>query len=90
MRSPYQLLNGQEPEIQYLKIFGTVVYPFIRPHNENKLQPRTTQYVFLGYVMGYKGVACYNISSGKLVISRHVVHDEDVFPYRIKQSSGSQ
>lgn len=90
MKSPYQLFNGQEPEIQYLKIFGTIVYPFMRPYNENKLQPRITQCVFLGYVMSYMGVSCYNISFGKLVISRHVVHDEEVFPYRIKQSSASQ
>lgn len=62
----------------------------MRPYNGNKLQPRTTQCVFLGYVMRYKGVACYNISYGKLVISRHVVHDEELFPCRIKQFSRSQ
>ncbi|KAM1712703.1 hypothetical protein ACFX12_023547 [Malus domestica] len=84
MQSPYQVVFGLEPEIQHLKVFGTAVYPFLRPYNENKLQKRSIQCVFLGYMMGYKGVACYNISTGKLIISRHVVHDEEVFPYKGK------
>ncbi|KAM1015935.1 hypothetical protein ACFX2A_046674 [Malus domestica] len=95
MKSPYQVLIGQEPDVQNLKIFGSAVYPFMRPYNANKLEPRTTQCVFLGYMMGYKGVICYNLGSGKLILSRHVVHDEEIFPYwhiqvsKVQQSSSS-
>lgn len=90
MQSPYQVLIGQEPDVQNLKIFGSAVYPFIRLYNDNKLQPRTTQFVFLGYMMGYKGVMCYNISSRKLILSRHVIHDEEMFPYKNVQVSQLQ
>ena len=80
MKSPYQILFGQNPEIHHLRIFGSAVYPLLRPYNENKLQHRSAQCVFLGFVMGYKGVVCYNLSTKKLLLSIHVIHDEEIFP----------
>lgn len=82
MHSPYQVLFGQNPEIYNLKIFGAVVYPLLRPFNANKLQPRAIQCVFMGFATGYKGVICYDIKSRKFIVSRHVVHDEDVHPFK--------
>lgn len=58
------------------------MYPFLRPFNQNKLQPRSTQCIFLGYLVGYKGVVCYNMQAGKLIVPRHVIHDESIFPGR--------
>ncbi|KAM2035287.1 hypothetical protein ACFX16_038395 [Malus domestica] len=54
MKSPYQVLFGQNPDIHSLKVFGTVVYPLLRPFNNNKLQPRSIQCVCLGFALGYK------------------------------------
>ncbi|KAM1626584.1 hypothetical protein ACFXTN_013569 [Malus domestica] len=82
MKSPYQLLFHQEPMLHTLKIFGSAVYPFLRPYNQNKLQPRSKQCFFLGFAAGYTGVVCYDISSNKLVLSRHVIHDENTFPFK--------
>ena len=82
MKSPYQLLFKQDPVLHTLKIFGYAVYPFLRPYTQNKLQPRSKQCVFLGFAVGYKGVVCYDLSSNKLVLSRHVVHDENTFPFK--------
>lgn len=31
--------------------------------------------------LNYKGVYCFNPQTGKMIISRHVVHDENVFPF---------
>lgn len=42
--------------------------------------------VFLGYSVGYKWVLCYNRATKRLLLSRHIVYDESVFPF---QSSGS-
>lgn len=42
--------------------------------------------VFLGFVAGYKGVVCYDRSNNKLILSRHVVHDESVLPYKLQGS----
>ncbi|KAM1541869.1 hypothetical protein ACFX15_011235 [Malus domestica] len=87
MKSPYQLLFDKVPDIHNLKVFGTAVYPFLRPYNANKLQARSAQCVFLGYALGYKGVVCYNVETRKMILSRHVIHDESVFPYTILHST---
>lgn len=87
MKSPYQVLFGQNPTLQHLKVFGSVVYPLLRPYNDKKLQQRSAQCVFLGYVMGYKGVVCYNMHTKKLILSKHVIHDEEMFPCKHRVSS---
>ncbi|KAL6269518.1 hypothetical protein ACE6H2_026429 [Prunus campanulata] len=90
LQSPYYRLFGLVPDITHVKVFGTAVYPYLRPYTEHKLQPRTTQCVFLGYAQGYKGVICYNPSTGKLVISRHVLHDETCHPFKRLPADVSQ
>lgn len=82
MKSPYQCLFGRVPEVNYFKIFGTIVYPFLRHFNANKLQFRSTQNVFLGYATEYKGVICYNGENDRLILSRHAIHDETVCPFK--------
>lgn len=32
--------------------------------------------------MGYKGVICYDLKTKKCIISRHVIHDETIFPFK--------
>lgn len=83
MLSSYKLLFHKPPDISHLKIFGSSCYPYLKPYSHDKLDPRTTQCVFLGYALGYKGVFCYNISQNKLWLSRHVIHDETVFPFLV-------
>ncbi|KAI5327629.1 hypothetical protein L3X38_027025 [Prunus dulcis] len=86
-QSPFQKLFGKPPLIQHLRVFGTAVYPYVRPFNEHKLQSRTVHCVFMGYSQGYKGVICYNTSTHRFLLSRHVVHDENVFPFGNSQSA---
>ncbi|KAI5345179.1 hypothetical protein L3X38_013056 [Prunus dulcis] len=81
-QSLFQSLYGKAPDLKSLRIFGTAVYPYIRPYNEHKLQPRIAQCVFMRYSPGYKGVICYNRSTLRFVVSRHVIHDETVFPFK--------
>ncbi|KAM5572540.1 hypothetical protein ABKV19_012545 [Rosa sericea] len=81
MISPYELVFHKVPDISQLKIFGSSCYPFLRPYNHDKLDPRTTKCVFLGYALGYKGVFCYSVPQNKLWMSRHVIHDETSFPF---------
>ncbi|KAI5333017.1 hypothetical protein L3X38_023146 [Prunus dulcis] len=80
-QSHFQKLFDKPPPLQHLRVFGTTVYPYIRPFNEHKLQSRTVQCVFMGYSQGYKGVICYNTTTHRFLLSRHVVHDEGVFPF---------
>ncbi|KAM1741307.1 hypothetical protein ACFX12_011446 [Malus domestica] len=87
MESPYKKLFAKIPELKSLKVFGSAVYPWLRPYSVHKLQPRSAQCVFLGYSIGYKGVICYHVQTKKCFISRHVVFYESVFPYALLKSS---
>jgi hypothetical protein len=46
----------------------------------HKLSPRSTCCLFLGYSPDHKGYRCLDLTSHHIIISRHVVFDEDVFP----------
>lgn len=80
MESPYYKLYAKQPDLKSLKVFGCVVYPWLRPYNVNKLQLRSEMCIFLGYSMGYKRVICYNPKTGKSIISRHIIFDKTMFP----------
>ncbi|KAM2301622.1 hypothetical protein ACFX1S_032519 [Malus domestica] len=86
MVSPYTKLYGKDPELQNLNVFGSAVYPWLRPYSAHKLLPRSNQCVFLGYFRGYKGVICYNVQGQKCIVSRHVIFDETMFPYTLIKS----
>ncbi|KAM1797964.1 hypothetical protein ACFX12_032087 [Malus domestica] len=84
--SPYFLLYNKVLEVQSLRIFGTAVFPWIKPYNSHKLQYKSKICIFLGYSMGYKGVICYDPQSKKCIISRHVIFEESIFPARLRPS----
>ncbi|KAI5350578.1 hypothetical protein L3X38_003469 [Prunus dulcis] len=90
MDSPYVRLYGHVPDLKSLKIFGSAVYPLLRPYNHHKLEPCSTQCVFLGYSLGYKGFMCFHPQNQKVVLSRHIIHDELVFPMKNASAFSSQ
>ncbi|PKU68057.1 Retrovirus-related Pol polyprotein from transposon TNT 1-94 [Dendrobium catenatum] len=80
-KSPFQCLHNRLPSYAYLKVFGCACYPWLPPSSRNKLQPRALPCIFLGYYDSYKGYKCLHLPSNKIFISRHVVFDEETFPY---------
>ena len=46
-----------------------------------KLAPRSSLCVFLGYSSEHKGYRCLELQSNRILISRHVIFDESVFPF---------
>ena len=62
--------------------FGSsgVRYPNTSTTASHKLAPRSTR-VFLGYSPDQKGYRCFDLTSRRVLISRHVVFDESDFPY---------
>ena len=79
-KSPLEVLYKIKPDYTFLKIFGCLCYPHLRPYNKHKLEFRSKPCTFLGYSGLHKGYKCLD-QSGRLYISRHVVFNENVFPY---------
>jgi hypothetical protein len=68
------------PYYEHLRVFGYTCYPNMIVTAPHKLSPRSTRCLFLGYSADHKGYRCLNLSINRLIISRHVVFDEDSFP----------
>ncbi|KAG8492139.1 hypothetical protein CXB51_015694 [Gossypium anomalum] len=77
-KSPFQVLYGQDPTYDHLRVFGCCCYPYLRPFVSNKLEFRSQPSTFLGYSTQHKGYQCL-LPDGKIVVSRHVMFDETKF-----------
>ncbi|GJT00022.1 ribonuclease H-like domain-containing protein [Tanacetum coccineum] len=76
---PFTKLHNKPPTYDHLRVFGCLCYPHIS--FDHKLQPRSTACVFLGYPALHRGYRCLDLSTNKIIISRHVIFDEDQFPF---------
>lgn len=65
----------------FQKLFRCACYPSLKSYNTHKLEPKTDQHVFMGYTLQYKEYLCYNIQTKKMIVSRHVLFHENVFPF---------
>lgn len=81
-RSPYEMLFKEKPSYRALRVFGSACYPCLRPLQANKFDPKSLQCVFVGYSPLHKGYRCLYPPTGKVYISRHVIFDEEKFPFK--------
>lgn len=79
--SPFEKLNGAAPLYTALRVFGCACYPYLRPYANNKFDPKSLLCVFLGYTEKHKGYRCLHPPTGRVYLSRHVLFDENRFPY---------
>jgi transposase InsO family protein len=86
--TPFQLLHNKPPTYSDLWVFGCLCYPNTSATATHKLSPRLVPCVFLGYPSSHKGYHCLNLVTQKLIISRHVIFDETVFPFRFRYPDG--
>jgi len=73
-------LLGQPPAYEHLRVFSCKCYPNLSATASHKLAPRSTLCVFLSYSAHHKGYRCLDLSSHRVIISRHVIFDETAFP----------
>ncbi|KAL5810871.1 hypothetical protein ACOSQ3_027612 [Xanthoceras sorbifolium] len=78
--SPYAKLFYSAPDYSFLRVFGCLMYPYLRPYNKYKIQYRSLPCTFLGYSSCHKGYKCLD-KSGRFFVVKHVVLNEAVFPY---------
>ncbi|KAA3465059.1 Retrovirus-related Pol polyprotein from transposon TNT 1-94 [Gossypium australe] len=79
--SPYEKLFQTQPNYSFLRVFGCLCFPNLRPYNTHKLQFRSTPCTFLGYSPSHKGYHCQD-GNGKVYISRHVTFLESSFRFK--------
>jgi hypothetical protein len=77
---PHLALFGFAPSYEHLSVSGCMCYPNTATTAPHKLSPHLTRCVFLGYSADHKGYRCLHLSTNHLIVSRHVVFDEDSFP----------
>ena len=81
-RTPYEVLFNRKTTYEFFKAFGCACYPLLRPYNHHKFEYHASICLFLGYDSKHKGYLCL-LSSGKTIISRHVIFNETVFPFSL-------
>ena len=79
--SPYEKLFGSSPNYSKLKVFGCLCYPWLRPYTSHKLDPRSKPCVFFGYSLTQSAYLCYDPSTLKVFVSRHVKFVESIYPF---------
>ncbi|CAN7059401.1 unnamed protein product [Brassica oleracea var. botrytis] len=70
--TPYEVLNKRKPSINHLRVFGCLCYVLQPDGQRNKLEPRSTKAVFLGYSTTQKGYKCYVPEARRVLVSRDV------------------
>ncbi|XP_034212972.1 uncharacterized protein LOC117625537 [Prunus dulcis] len=76
-KTPFEVYSGRKPGIKHLRVFGFLCYAHVPSQQRQKLDLASTRCVFLGYGSCEKGYRLYNIASGRVVISRDVVFNEE-------------
>ena len=74
-------LLGQPPAYEHLRVFSCKCYPNLSATASHKLAPHSTLCVFLSYYAHHKGYRCLDLSSNRVIISRHVIFNETAFPF---------
>jgi len=79
-KSPFECLLKSSPDYAFLRTFGCLCFPFLRPCNTHKLDFRSSACVFLGYSNSHLGYRCLDLTSKRIYLARHVRFHEHVFP----------
>ncbi|GJS37222.1 retrovirus-related pol polyprotein from transposon TNT 1-94 [Tanacetum coccineum] len=75
-KTPYELLRGRKPNIEYFHVFGSLCYPTNDRDDLGKMKPKADIGVFIGYSETSKGFRIYNRRTKRIMETIHVKFDE--------------
>ncbi len=79
--TPYTLLNGEAPDVSYLKVFGCGAYVHIpKEMHTNRLAPKSELMAYLGYTEGIKAFKFMHLSNNTLYHGTTALFNETLFP----------
>ena len=67
--------SGFEPNVQYLKVLGSITYAHVPKAARTKLDDKAVKTIFIGYK--HEGYKLYNPMTKKVIVSRDVTFVED-------------
>ena len=80
-KTPYELLNGEQPDISHLKVFGCGAYVhLLKDMCTNKLSSKSELMCYLGPAEGIKGHCFMCSSKNTIFTAAQVLFDETLFP----------
>ena len=83
--TPFELWHGKTPDVSHLQVFGCLVYIYVPKEKRQKLDPRATKGILLGY--DGAGYRIWNLAAKCIVITRDIILDEAVKGWTGQQST---
>jgi hypothetical protein len=79
---PYVAPYVIPPSYEHLRVFGCGCYPNLSVQATHKLPPpQSAHCVFIRYSTNHKGYRCLDLSTNNIIVSRHIIFYEAVFPF---------
>lgn len=82
-QSPFEKLFDAKSKYDSLCTFGSLCYPWLKPYTTNKLQPRSTPCVYLGFSQTHYAHQCFDPINSKFYISRDVKFLKNIFLFKL-------
>jgi transposase InsO family protein len=78
-KSAFEVVEGREPDLENLKVFGCVCYAHVPDEKRKKLDVKSEKCVFLGLSNVSKACIIENVSTKRIFTSRDVKFCEEIF-----------
>ncbi|GJT33597.1 zinc finger, CCHC-type containing protein [Tanacetum coccineum] len=75
--TPYEAIKQKKPNLEKLKVFGSIAYAKVPSQHLTKLDDRSTKMVYLGNEQGSKAYRLFDPTTRKICVSRDVKFKED-------------
>ena len=78
-QTPFEIVNGHQPSVKHMQIFGCRAYVLNPKEKRLKWDPKAREGLFMGYEVLSKAYRIYDIEAGQVVITRDITFDELTF-----------